>query len=117
MPSPFPGMDPFLEDPTVFPNLHGKLIAYIEEYLQPRLPIPYFAASSERVWLEASERHIEPDVDVLRRRPNAEANGGEQGAGAALATRTQAATVLLAEEERRQPFLELYARRGGGDRL
>mgnify|MGYP003412672901 CR=1 FL=1 len=26
MPSPFPGMDPFLEDPIVFPDFHGRKI-------------------------------------------------------------------------------------------
>jgi hypothetical protein len=26
MPSPFPGMDPYLEHPAVFPGLHSRLI-------------------------------------------------------------------------------------------
>ena len=26
MPSPFPGMDPYLEDPAVYPDLHERLL-------------------------------------------------------------------------------------------
>ena len=28
MPSPFPGMDPYLENPEIFPDLHDSLITY-----------------------------------------------------------------------------------------
>jgi hypothetical protein len=40
MPSPFPGMDPFLEHPMFFPGLHGAMHAYIREALQAVLPEP-----------------------------------------------------------------------------
>lgn len=43
MPSPFPGMDPYLEPPTIFPGLHNRLIAGLSEALQAALPAPYFA--------------------------------------------------------------------------
>lgn len=43
MPSPFPGMDPCLEHPEIFPGLHDRLIAYLSEALQPVLPSPYYA--------------------------------------------------------------------------
>ncbi len=64
MPSPFPGMDPFLEDPEVFPNLHHDLITFLQGALQPLLPPPYYAGVGTRVWVEDSERYTEPDVDV-----------------------------------------------------
>ena len=35
MPSPFPGMDPFLEHPHFFPGLHGAMHFCIREALQP----------------------------------------------------------------------------------
>ena len=41
MPSPFPGMDPFLEHPEVFPDLHDSLGATLRESLNARLPEPY----------------------------------------------------------------------------
>ena len=40
MPSPFPGMDPCLEGPDMFPSLYGNLIFSIQELLQPELPEP-----------------------------------------------------------------------------
>ena len=36
MPSPFPGMDPYLENPVLFPDLHDRMIAYLSEALHPR---------------------------------------------------------------------------------
>ena len=66
MPSPFPGMDPFLEHPAIFPGLHERLIAYLSESLQARLPEPYYAEIGERLWVETSDRSIGPDVYVLQ---------------------------------------------------
>ncbi len=38
MPSPFPGMDPYLESPDWFPDLHDGLIFCLKESLQNLLP-------------------------------------------------------------------------------
>ena len=65
MPSPIPGMDPFLEDPAVFPDLHDNLIAELNA-INAQLPPPYYASSASRVWIEPSQRRVEPDVNVLR---------------------------------------------------
>jgi hypothetical protein len=56
MPSPFPGMDPYLESPRWFHGLHINRITYLEEQFQPRLPSPYSAQSGQNVWLELSQR-------------------------------------------------------------
>jgi len=53
MPSPFPGMDPFLEHPEVFPDLHDTLIALMKMAIQPQLPHPYYAAIGARIWVES----------------------------------------------------------------
>ncbi len=84
MPSPFPGMDPFLESPEWFPDLHDGLIFLIKESLQTRLPSPYYARTRQRVWLDLTYRPpVEPDVDILRatskkrrRRPAGRDDGG-----------------------------------------
>lgn len=60
MPSPFPGMDPWLEHPDVFPDVHDRLVTYISDALNERLPSPYFANTATRVWVEISERMIGP---------------------------------------------------------
>src|SRR5438067_9372998 len=84
MPSPFPGMDPFLEHPAIFPGLHDRFITYLSEELQRSLPVPYFVEINERVIIEAAERSIGPDVDVVR------------GEGPSLEPRTGTATTLAA---------------------
>jgi hypothetical protein len=66
MPSPFPGMDPWLEAPGVFPDFRNSFIGYLREALNAVLPPPFFTAIATRVYMEESERQVEPDVDVLR---------------------------------------------------
>ena len=64
MPSPFPGMDPYLEHPDIFPDFHDRFVTYVSDAIQPRLPEPYYAAIGRRVWIEVSERFVGPDVNV-----------------------------------------------------
>ena len=58
MPSPFPGMDPYLEHPDIFPDFHDRFVTYVSDALQPRLPEPYYAALGRRAWIEVSVRRI-----------------------------------------------------------
>ena len=37
MPSPFPGMDPYLEHPAFFPGVHDRFIAYLCDGAMQRL--------------------------------------------------------------------------------
>lgn len=43
MPSPFPGMDPYLEDSTVWPDFHKSLSTNISRQLNRSLPAGYYA--------------------------------------------------------------------------
>lgn len=124
MPSPFPGMDPYLEQSRWFRGLHNKLITYIEETIQPLLPAPYFALTEELIWLEASERFVEPDVDVLRpsgRRPESTRAWDEGGVATVVEEEVEEPVVVDTtrepDEERDEPYIEIYARREGQDRL
>src|SRR4051812_43021183 len=58
MPSPFPGMDPFLEHAGIFPDLHDSLIVYLSESIQKWLPEPYYASIGRRLWVESVQRSI-----------------------------------------------------------
>ena len=73
MPSPFPGMDPFLESPEFFPGVHDSLIFCLREALQAALPEPYYADTRTRVWIETANRLIERLADRVRAIPAAEA--------------------------------------------
>ncbi len=68
MPSPFPGMNPWLEAPELWPGVHSAFISEIRVYLNARMPSKYFADVEERVFLCDSDdpmiRLIVPDVNV-----------------------------------------------------
>lgn len=65
MGSPFPGMDPWLERPWIFPDLRNSMIAALRDSINAKLPPPYFTAIANRVWMEESLRQIEADLDLL----------------------------------------------------
>lgn len=111
MPSPFPGMDPYLEHPAIFPGLRKRLIALLGEALQEVLPAPYFAEIGERVWVEVSGRFIEPDASIVRGR------GDDRGGVAAMPTRSVPVVVTVPHDERREPFLEIRTTGDQGERL
>jgi len=61
MPSPFPGMDPYLEEADLWQDVHGSLIFRMRAELNARLPERYVARADRYVWLQ------EPDTDSRRR--------------------------------------------------
>jgi len=117
MPSPFPGMDPFLEDGDRFPSLHNSLITYLQELLQPLLPEPYFAKTNERVWVEVTARYIEPDGNVFA--PSRRSRAGRPAGGVAVAEPRQVRPVVVTvpHDEHRQTRLDIWTRRGPEKRL
>lgn len=50
MDSPFPGMNPYLENPTTWPNLHSRLIVAIANLLAPQLRPKYRIVVEEAVY-------------------------------------------------------------------
>lgn len=47
MPCPFPGMDPYIERPVIWPDFHDSLIIYTKAALQPLLRPRYLAVSED----------------------------------------------------------------------
>lgn len=103
MPSPFPGMDPYLENPSTWPDLHSSLISYIREALQPQIRPKYIARIGERVALSSFRRSYIPDVLLIR---SAASPYGAALAGGLLVA-DEPTTIAMLEEERRVPFLEI----------
>ncbi|MGC8639537.1 MAG: DUF4058 family protein [Isosphaeraceae bacterium] len=119
MPSPFPGMDPYLESPDWFPNLHHDLIFCIKEMLQSRLPSSYYVQSNQRVWLEYSRRYVEPDAEVVHSRPTRRKRGR---GGLAVAEPHPAEPLVISVETVehgpfQESFVEIRQRRGREVRL
>jgi hypothetical protein len=100
-------MDPYLESPDWFPDLHDGLVFCLKESLQDRLPEAYYAQSSQRVWLEYSRRYVEPDVEVVGR-PRKARKGGHGGGIAVAEPRAAAPLVLTLETVEHGPFRESY---------
>lgn len=67
----FPGMDPYLEDPWIWPGVHSRFIVYMAEHLQSLIGPRYIAEVEQRVFIEGPDREIVPDVWIARDRPTA----------------------------------------------
>lgn len=114
MPSPFPGMDPFIET-QYFAGLHTGMIAYMQEYLQGRLPEGYFAATTERVWIDTSRRFVGPDVAV--RHSSQRKSKRAPMASGGVAVLAKPVIVTIPHDERIERFLDIFKKTGDQKRL
>ena len=117
MPSPFPGMDPYLESPEIFPDFHDSLITYLRENLQANLPPPYYAAIGPGLdrGLEAIDRSRCACPAI---RPRVQDQAQPAGALAVAAPQRRSPVVVkVLHDEFREPFLEIYADSAEGKRL
>jgi hypothetical protein len=116
MPSPFPGMDPFLETNPIFQELHTQMLAQMQALLQPQLR-PKYVARLERhlsegsVWdspsTAVSLHRKEPDVTIVSR----SAGRAHTGSTALLAQPTASAAEELDVDElelRKQRRIVIY---------
>lgn len=113
MKSPFPGMDPYLEQ--FWPDVHARLILYACDQLEAQLPANLLARVEERIVFEAEEeepRAAYLDVKITER-PGA--------GGSAVAIESQTADIEpVIVEFRGEPATETYINileAGPGQRL
>ncbi len=120
MPSPFPGMDPFLEAPGLWPDVHHRLATVISENLNGALPRPYYATMEMRAELgivaqrpdgngHESRKRVIPDVLVLKHR-----DARQQGQGGVAVLEAPARGISaniefedLSDEPARDYFVEI----------
>ncbi len=111
MPSPFPGMDPYLEDPQLWPSVHHLLISQIGTTLNRLLPSGYVAAFGERVFVAGPDRDNYPDVSVK----DVEVVGGVGTflrSGSATAVSDAPWVVAVTTDEITESFVEIRALTG-----
>lgn len=68
---PFPGMNPYLEHPELFPGLHHLLISEIARFLSPQLRPKYRVAVEVRTYETSDENSLQvgiPDVTIRSRK-------------------------------------------------
>jgi hypothetical protein len=111
MPCPFPGMDPYLEAPEIWPDLHDRLATEISAALNATLPAPYYARLEMRPEIgivdEGPALHrIVPDVAIVRP-PRGPASGGVAVLEAARTSISPSYDVEIAKEPIRHAFVEV----------
>jgi hypothetical protein len=68
MPSPFPGMNPYLEHPELWPEVHSRLIVAIADAIAPPIRPKYRVAIEKRTYLSDGDESVLvgiPDVAVF----------------------------------------------------
>jgi len=115
MPGPFPGMDPYLEDPAHWPDVHQSLITYIRDELQPYLRPRYHARIGERVYILEHPHLFYPDVTIIRQPLTVREPAPVYAATAEAETEVVDLPVLvtLPPVEHREPYLEIVHAAGG----
>jgi hypothetical protein len=106
--SPFPGMDPFLEDPVEWPGVHLLLIAEMAKHLSALITPDYFVRVQQRVYLVSADEEVKrkpiiPDLYLIRE--------PQEWAGTALAPDHVTTPTLIEpvyELEAEEPYLEIW---------
>lgn len=109
MPSPFPGMNPYLERDTVFNDFQTSAILVISELLSTQLPDPFDALIGEHLYtreLSAEERGFVGHADIAAVADRSSA----KTAGIAVSPAPAYGIVPLAVDEEQIPYLEIRDR-------
>ncbi|MDQ2733257.1 MAG: DUF4058 family protein, partial [Armatimonadota bacterium] len=106
MPSPFPGMDPYLESPQLWRGFHKFFIVAASTAINALVPPHYVANINERLY------SIQSDVTVFQRpREPVLAGGGNSGGGGTDVAAPVDAPFMMSvyPVEIREPFIEISA--------
>lgn len=105
MKMPFPGMDPYLEHPTLWTGVHARLMVWLGHQLGPLLRPRYVVSVEERVFIEGPDQQRVPDLWVHRLRENG-------GGGTAVVEPAVDAPLLVRVDQLqvRQRYIEILDR-------
>ena len=104
MPSPFPGMDPWLERHCG--DVHQAVITYARDQIRAGLPKGLVARMQDRVYVEhlgGAERSVYPDIRVVEY-PRKQRTSQPVGTGVAIA---EPLLVRMPNEPIRESFIEI----------
>src|SRR5437868_10463857 len=114
MPSPFPGMDPYLEDPALWSGFHHTFLTALQEQLSPAVRPRYFVRVEERVFVTREDdpayRLIVPDVRVIEAQRGQHPGRATSSTGGKLAIAEPIPVVELIEPEVHEHRLEVIDR-------
>ena len=106
MPSPFPGMNPYLEHSDRWPTVHNRLIVALADVLTPQLLPKYQVDIDKRVYEVTGLNTVligRPDVTVQQSRSPRQTSQKI----AAVSTKSPLQVTLPMAEEVREPYLEV----------
>ncbi len=112
MPSPFPGMNPYFEEPSVWTDFHNTFLGYFREALHPAVAPRYFVRVEEHIYL----RELDDDDDDTRRRAGisdlhvADREATRPAPGGTVVLTPPARAVLPRYTRERLTFLEVRDR-------
>ena len=110
MPSPFPGMDPFLEDPVGWPDVRASLIVGVRDQLAGAIGPDFYVRIEERVYITSDQEDpgypkLVPDVFLtLGGSASPSARGHAETAGISPSVEVEE----LLEPEMHDRYLEVH---------
>ncbi|MEM9008067.1 MAG: DUF4058 family protein [Cyanobacteria bacterium P01_F01_bin.86] len=112
MASPFPGMDPYLEQSAFWSPFHNRLMVGFANRIAPALRPQYYVEVETRSYMDMPEGELLvgiPDAVILRDSQNsAESDKAVSSTGSSVAVRTPPQTVTLpVPVEVRERYLEV----------
>jgi len=103
MSNPFPGMNPYLEKPSWWKHVHGRLIFTLEDMINAQLPASFYVAAEERVYLSLEESAY---LDIIVNEGENLSSPLQKSSVAVLAT-DEPLMILAPTEEVSEVFLEI----------
>jgi hypothetical protein len=108
MPSPFPGMNPYLEQPEVWHDFHQAFITAIRSALTPQIRPSYVAKIDDHIYiheLASDERYLlgRSDVSVVR-------SGGGTATATAHSVAPAYGQIVPGVDQVREPYIEIRDR-------
>ncbi|MCS7264189.1 MAG: DUF4058 family protein [Armatimonadetes bacterium] len=110
MPNPFPGMNPYLENPAFWRDVHTSIIVYARETIQSQIRPRYRVVVEERVYIEVAQRHIYPNITIVK--PTI-LQPFSESAVAVLEYDAPAAVLTVTDEPIQEPYLVIVERDSG----
>lgn len=106
MPSPFPGMNPYLENPQLWPEVHHRLITAIANAIESNLHQNYRVAIEKRIYTSLPEDSVlvgVPDASVVSRSSSYQPSTTQT----ILAPDSSITVMLPVPQEIREGYLEI----------
>lgn len=105
MPMPFPGMDPYLENPILWTGVHSGLINSIRAQIAPALRPRYIVSIEERVVIDLPQQQRVPDLWIQKTSSTTTLDGTSPSLVLA-----EPVVMELADDPVREPYIEILDR-------